>query len=275
MTYSFEKNICVINKGVVFLMNFFKVCLLFFCFLFFYSISASAEVSEIYKKDGSFVNFCSKGICKNVMPSGDLEKAINDDYSNLSVVDLFRNGSGYVVATNMNSTANQCSEFFSYDERENTFHRIKFSDADICNYKMDGNYLTSVEKDGAKSIKNIYELRNGNYHLKFSDDCSGCSQVIRRAYENERYSKKYLIDQDDDFLRSKSLSSIVIVDRAFFYSDHDVSNKTKMYLIKGDLVKLSDFYSGDEIWYRVDYTEKNGSMISKWIKCNDLKICVN
>lgn len=61
----------------------------------------------------------------------------------------------------------------------------------------------------------------------------------------------------------------IVVDRAYLYDLPDIKAHTKMYLVKGDTVRLLD-KAGAE-WIRIKYVEKNGAVIDKWIQVASIK----
>ncbi|HYS62539.1 MAG TPA: hypothetical protein VEN30_01780, partial [Paraburkholderia sp.] len=62
---------------------------------------------------------------------------------------------------------------------------------------------------------------------------------------------------------------MIKVGRTYLYDLPDSKAKTKLYLVRGDAVKALD-KSGED-WVRIEYIEKNGAVIDKWIRTMSIK----
>ncbi|MBB5464370.1 hypothetical protein HDG32_000463 [Paraburkholderia sp. CI2] len=70
---------------------------------------------------------------------------------------------------------------------------------------------------------------------------------------------------------NKSTYVAISVDRSRLYENPDPASKTKMYLIKGDLVQVIGGRGAD--WVQIEYKQSNGKMLTKWIACFDIALC--
>lgn len=209
--------------------------------------------------------------CKKIEPTGDLKKAIDDGYENLSVVDIYKDGSKEIAATSGGDGG--CSKFFSYDRVSRKFSSLIFSSRDICNFRVSGNGLISSYRLDAKQYEDVYKIKNGKYQIAISDACVGCDEISRSVYRDGKIYEKLIVTNQQDFTRRSPVTTIVVADKARLYDDHSDSSATKMYLVKGDEVQLAEFNSENGLWYLVKYLPKGRGVIRKWAKCEDLAIC--
>lgn len=61
-------------------------------------------------KAGKIRDCGGSSACKEIEPSGDLKKAIDDGYENLAVVDIYKDGNKEIAATS--GGGDRCSKFF-------------------------------------------------------------------------------------------------------------------------------------------------------------------
>ncbi|WP_201699684.1 hypothetical protein [Paraburkholderia hiiakae] len=218
------------------------------------------------------VRFCNtQSGCEDIVPTGDLKRAIDDGYEHISIVDIYKNGNQEVAAT----SAGECSRFFIFNRAIHVFSILRFvgNGRDICNYKINGNHLISSYKLDSKQYEDVYEFRNGAYQLVLSDGCVGCDQVTRSAYKNGRLYEKLLVTNQNNYTQRRPVTSSVRADRAWLYSEPSNTSRTKMYLVKGDRVQLLEFNDVDGFWYFVKYISKSDGALMKWVKCENISIC--
>jgi hypothetical protein len=238
----------------------------------FSPLFASAKENILSVDESGAIRLCYENSdCKNIFPSGDLKKAIDDGYEHLSIVDIYRNGISEVAATSGGS--DECSRFFLLEPITFKFSEIKFSAESICNYRVISNHLISSYKLDARQHEDIYELKNGAYQIALSDDCVGCDQVARSVYNDGKLSEKLLVTNQKNYAERSPIKAIVETEKAWLYSDHLDSKRTKMYLIQGDVVRLIDFADSNGLWYFMKYTSKTRGEILGWVKCQDLSVC--
>ncbi|WP_155754401.1 hypothetical protein [Burkholderia multivorans] len=241
------------------------------------AVAVSLAYADIYPDGLSMGNAgkiqdCSNSsVCKNIEPTGDLKKAIDEGYENLAVVDIYGDGNKEIAATS--GGGNRCSKFFSYDRATHRFSVLKLSERDICNFKIDGDSLISSYRLDAKQYEDIYKLKNGKYQIAISDACVGCDEIYRSVYVNGRVSEKIIVTNQQNYARRVPITTEVVSNKAMLYENHSDSAATKMYLLKGDKVQLVEFSSEDGLWYLVKYPSQRRGIIRKWVKCEDLAIC--
>ncbi|WP_148093527.1 hypothetical protein [Burkholderia cenocepacia] len=237
----------------------------------------SVASTEIYANELSIdkagkIRDCSgSSVCKDIEPTDDLKKAIDDGYENLAVVDIYKDGNREIAATS--GGGDSCSKFFSYDHASRRFSALKFSDRDICNFRIDGDGLISSYRLDAKQYEDIYKIKNGKYQIAISDACVGCDEISRSVYVDGRVSEKLIVTNQQNYAQRAPVTTAVAVNKARLYDDHSDSSATKMYLLKGDKVQLVEFNSENGLWYLVKYLSRRRGVILKWVKCEDLTIC--
>ncbi|EDT03235.1 hypothetical protein BamIOP4010DRAFT_3233 [Burkholderia ambifaria IOP40-10] len=64
----------------------------------------------------------------------------------------------------------------------------------------------------------------------------------------------------------------VTANRAHLYAEPVSKNRSKSYIIKGDVVELLNI-SDDLKFWRVRYTAKDGRIIERWIECGTVNAC--
>ncbi|HEF5875978.1 TPA: hypothetical protein SAY52_006705, partial [Burkholderia cenocepacia] len=64
------------------------------------SVASAETVNGLSINKAGEIRDCSGlSTCKSIEPTGDLKKAIDDGYENLSVVDIYKNGNKEIAAT--------------------------------------------------------------------------------------------------------------------------------------------------------------------------------
>jgi hypothetical protein len=82
-------------------------------------------------------------------------------------------------------------------------------------------------------------------------------------------------DEDNDYWKKNTNIKVNIVEeKAWLYGSPDLSTKTKMYLIKNDLITIKDYIfsqKNGEDWFLIEFrnTSKNTTII-KWIKAKSI-----
>ncbi|QVN14626.1 hypothetical protein [Burkholderia sp. LAS2] len=222
-------------------------------------------------KAGKIRDCGGSSACKEIEPSGDLKKAIDDGYENLAVVDIYKDGNKEIAATS--GGGDRCSKFFLYDRASRRFTSLKFSDRDICNFRIDGDSLISSYRLDAKQYEDIYKIKNRKYQIAISDACVGCDEISRSVYVDGRVSERIIVTNQRNYAQRVPVTTTVAANKARLYDDHSDTSATKMYLLKGDEVQLVEFNSENGLWYLVKYISKWRGIILKWVKCEDLIIC--
>ncbi|MBW9107029.1 hypothetical protein [Paraburkholderia phenoliruptrix] len=231
---------------------------------------AKYNLPSIYAVDK--VRLCNaKSVCKNITPTAELKKAIDEGYENLSLVDIYRDGDEKLVAT----SAGGCSKFFLFNRATQTFSPISFvgNGRDICNYKVEGRRLISSYKLDSKQYEDVYRIKDGAYQLIVSDGCVGCDQITRSVYHDGELSAKLLVTNETKYGKRRPIISSVRAEWAALYSAASDTSMTKLYLVEGDKVQLLDFDDSNGLWYLVRYVSKQNRSITKWVRCKDLTIC--
>ncbi len=229
------------------------ICMAVMAPLHAFSDQSGANVLSI--DTAGAIQVCNtKSGCKNIAPTADLKKAIDDGYENMSIVDIYKDGNQEVAATSTGG----CSRFFSFNRTTHTFSALDFvgNGKDICNYKIDKNHLISSYKFDSKQYEDVYEVRNGAYQIVLSDGCVGCDQVTRSVYQDGRLSGKLLVTNQRSYSERRPVTSSVTANKAWLYSRPENTSITKMYLVKDDKVQLLEFNDADGLWYLVKYLTK-------------------
>lgn len=112
---------------------------------------------------------------------------------------------------------------------------------------------------GAKNGVSDISLNNGELHWKVTKNPDG----------------DFFYGPFDVYLTKDSKASKnrqVTANRAYLYAEPFSKNKSKSYVIKGDVVELLNI-SDDLKFWRVRYTAKDGRIIERWIECGTVNAC--
>ncbi|WP_196248883.1 hypothetical protein [Burkholderia multivorans] len=80
------------------------------------AVAVSLAYADIYlngisiDNTGKIQDCSNSSVCKDIEPTGDLKKAIDEGYENLAVVDIYGDGNKEIAATS--GGGNRCSRFF-------------------------------------------------------------------------------------------------------------------------------------------------------------------
>ena len=106
-----------------------------------------------------------------------------------------------------------------------------------------------VPEEEIKAIYTVYALLNSKKNENRTDANIDTSQIETPQIPNEL--------QGDS-----SINAVIISEKAVIYNSTDISDKTKMYLIKGD--RCNGISYGDE-FYKIQYTTKTGQVINGYV----------
>jgi hypothetical protein len=64
----------------------------------------------------------------------------------------------------------------------------------------------------------------------------------------------------------------VIVDKTYLYESPSQPSNSSTYIVKGDYVKPLRVSDNFKFW-KIQYREKSGELIERWIDCNAINFC--
>lgn len=112
---------------------------------------------------------------------------------------------------------------------------------------------------GAKNGTSDISLHNGELHWK----------VIKNPDGNFFYGPLDVhLTRDSKASENRQVTA----NRAYLYAEPANEDKTKSYIIKGDVVELLKI-SDDLKFWRVRYTAIDGKIIERWIECGTVNAC--
>ena len=62
------------------------------------------------------------------------------------------------------------------------------------------------------------------------------------------------------------------VDKGYLYDSPNLSDKTRIYLVRGDQIKLLSYKNN---FYKIEYTSKENKIIKKWLHCSAFNACIS
>ncbi|SFP21692.1 hypothetical protein SAMN05216229_10128 [Geopseudomonas sagittaria] len=221
------------------------------------------------------ITACHEDICKAITPPETMLDAIHDGYSQISLEDLTLDGIPEIILThNAEGSVNACSKVYRYDSKFETLHSMDNIRNQLCNYSINNDHLVSSYRSGAKWHEDIYKIKNNDLILAFSDSCIGCDYINRTIYLGSTETDTLLVTDNLDYRLRTPISTTVISQKATLYSEPNINRATKMYLINGDEVALTDATSDENyFWYKIRYATKEGRLINAWLQCEDVKFC--
>jgi len=221
------------------------------------------------------ITACHEGMCKAIAIPETMLDAIDNGYSQISLEDLTLDGISEVILTHTaEGSVNACSKVYRYDSENETLRPMDKLQSQLCNYSIKNNYLISSYRIGAKWHEDIYKIKNNDLILTISDSCIGCDYINRTLYLGGRKTGKLLVENSLDYRLRTPLSTTVISKKATLYSEPNINQATKMYLINGDEVALTDATSDENyFWYKIRYVTKKGTLIDAWLHCEDISFC--
>lgn len=221
------------------------------------------------------ITACHEDMCKAINPPETMLDAMYDGYSQISLEDLTLDGLSEIILThNAEGSVNACSKVYRYDSEYETLLPMNNIQNQLCNYSINNDHLVSSYRSGAKWHEDIYEIKNNDLTLAFSDSCVGCDYINRTIYRGGTKTDTLLVTNSLDYRLRTPISTTVISKKATLYSEPNINRATKMYLINGDEVALTDATSDENyFWYKIRYATKKGRLINAWLQCEDVKFC--
>ena len=120
-------------------------------------------------------------------------------------------------------------------------------------------YFTNIAEQ--KQYNTYFNLLTEKYALKFcsslypSTDIKECiNRFLLTQYIPEEYGFK------------------LSVDKGYLYDSPNLSDKTKIYLVRGDQIKLLSYKNN---FYKIKYTSKENKIIKKWLHCSAINACIS
>jgi hypothetical protein len=222
------------------------------------------------------ISVCQENVCKTITPPQDMLDSISDGYSKITLEDLTQDGLPEVVLTYAEEgIVNTCSEVYQYSAKLNAIHHMNNLQNQLCNYSIKNDRIVSSYRGGAKWHEDIYKIKDNVLVLEFTDSCIGCDYIDRTIYLSNGKTDHLLVTDNLDYRLRTPISTTVISPKAMLYEDPRTNHITKMYLVKGDKVILTDFTATEDnsFWYKIRYITQKQKAINAWLKCIDIKFC--
>ncbi|MDH1263842.1 hypothetical protein [Pseudomonas sp. GD03944] len=221
------------------------------------------------------ITACQAERCTTLTPPGDMLEAMRDGYDQVSVDDLTLDGTPEIILTHRaEGSVNACTRVYRYDNALGTLHPLGDSSRQLCNYVIAHGHVISRYRSGAMWHEDIYQIKNNDLILAYSDSCVGCDTIKRTRYQDDARTDTLLVTNNLDHRLRKPVSTTVLSKKAVLYREPRIDQPTRMYLISGDEVVLTDATSDDDTyWYRIRYTTAKGKPIEGWLRCDDTTLC--
>lgn len=221
------------------------------------------------------ITACQAERCTALTPPSDMLAAIRDGYNQISVDDLTLDRTPEIILTHSaEGSVNTCTRIYRYDAALGALRPLDDSKRQLCNYTVTHNHVISRYRSAATWHEDIYERKNNDLELVYSDSCVGCDAIKRTRYLDGARTDTVLVTNNLDHWLRTPISTTVLSKKATLYREPHIDQPTKAYLISGDEVVLTDVTSDDDnFWYRIRYTTVKGKPIEGWLRCDDTKLC--
>ena len=120
-------------------------------------------------------------------------------------------------------------------------------------------YFTNIPEQKQYNI--YFNLLTEKYALKF------CSSLYPSTNIKECINRFLLTQYIPEEYGFK-----LTVDKGYLYDSPNLSNKTKIYLVRGDQIKLLSYKNN---FYKIEYTSKENKIIKKWLHCSAINACIS
>jgi hypothetical protein len=232
--------------------------------------SAEAQYKLVSTDKQPYVEICQESSCKKVnLPT--LHEPVSYILSDL------RGLNGKIIIaepTKGGMDVNFCSEVYILTT-DGTVNKLT-ADAkeSLCNVSIHEDTIISSYRDAGKWHDVVYKLIMPSRKLikEIDDECVGCGDVARTEYNVDNSVRNtWLVTDTKNYWEREIITRHVINDKAWLYNTPDTQDRTKMYLVKNDVVTLKkEQLSEDGVtwFYFIDYQTKNNRKIAKWIEVN-------
>lgn len=222
------------------------------------------------------IELCQRGSCTTLPASQAMLDALSEGYTEISTADLTQDGIAEIIMTSAEEgSVNICSVVYRYNIDAGAFTALENLPLQLCNYGIEHNRIVSSYRSGAKWYEDVYKVQDNNLVLELTDSCIGCDYSQRTIYLTDGNTQQLLVSSNRDFTLRTPLTTTVISAKAVLYKAPSLEQSSRMHLIQGDEVTLTDFNAAqdDTFWYQISYSSATGKVINGWLKCNDIAFC--
>jgi hypothetical protein len=215
----------------------------------------------------SYVEICGVNDCRKInLPTLDYS-------ASYTLLDLPHRREKIIVAKPVEGAmdVNFCVNIYLLTP-DNFVNELRVEDDSLCNVTIHENKIVSRYRNAAKWYDVVYRLSFSAIALikELVDECVGCGYIARTEYNSDGgVRNNWIMSDAKNYWERKKITAQLIVDKAWLYNSPNSKDKTKMYLIKNDIVVLKkEQVSGDGLtwFYLVTYQAKNHREITKWLE---------
>jgi hypothetical protein len=222
-------------------------------------------------------------ICRSVDDCKKINLPILDEPTSYSLRELQGVNGKIVIAepTQGGMGVNYCSDIYLLTPDGVINELITGNEESICNVSIHEDTIISNYRDAGKWYDVVYRFIPSSKNLikELEDECVGCGAIARTEYNpNNTIRNTWLVTDTRNYWERKPITGRILKDREWLYNTPNVRDKTKMYLVKGDVVILKkEQFSEDETewFYFIEFQSKNNHKITKWIKVDAIEQVFN
>ena len=131
----------------------------------------------------------------------------------------------------------------------------------------------SSSRIASVNFYSFFGAKDGIAEIFINDENSLTWKVIRPPKEGEYYGPNRMIARKVESEKNTHIGEkLVVANKAYLYNEPSVLNHGRVFVVKGDYVKLIKI-SADLRFWEVEFAAKNGKVIEKWIDCQDIDFC--
>lgn len=229
---------------------------------------ADAQYKLVAPSKQPYVEICRGTDCKRV------DLPILEESASYALEDL-RGINGKIVIVKPTQDCmgvNYCSEIYILSPEGVINKLIADVEESLCNVSIHEDAIISSYRDAGKWYNVIYKVAvpARNIIKELEDKCVGCGSVTRTVFNPDNSIRDtWLVTDVKNYWERKVIIGHVIYNKAWLYNTPNVQDKTKMYLVKNDVVVLKkEQISEDGVrwFYFIEYQTKNNRKITKWIE---------
>lgn len=145
-----------------------------------------------------------------------------------------------------------------------------------CDPESELNVHGSIEDSTGKATVNFnssFGAKDGVAELSINADGTLVWDVVKQPQGGDYYGPiRVIFRKIPSEANAHTGEKSVVAEKAYLYDGPLTSGGRKLYVIKGDYVKLIGVSSDLKFW-KIGFMEKNGKYIRKWIDCRDIDFC--
>lgn len=233
-------------------------------------VQADAQYKLVAISKQPYVEICQSTDCKKI------DLPIQEEPVSYALEDL-RGVNGKIVIAKPTQGAmdvNYCSELYILSADGIINKLAADTEEQLCNVSIHEDTIISSYRDAGKWYNVIYKIATPSSVIvkELEDKCIGCGIVARTEFNRDKSVRDtWLVTDAKNYWERKVVIGYVIRNKAWLYNTPIPEEKSRVYLVKNDVVTLKkEQLSEDGItwFYFIEYQANNNRKITKWIEAD-------